>query len=289
MKNILLFLSLILCANSVSSQSIEFRDALNRKLITADLEGNSNSPHFLEPLQARITNVSSSSLQLHIRPGYIFECQDTTVQDLIITEDVMITLKQGESVDRVLKSMCIEQHNSAPGNGAVFKFSKIAGGSLLKLAEYINEKKYHNSMAQSAIWCLTDGSPVSYITGFDRKIAQDLREFTCALLGIPVPEWDEYDYKTNYNSTNYSIEIKGTMTFDLMKPTHIIIGLFNEEGILVRELYNINKLAQGSYRKTYSFDATVYTDAIYYIQLVEDGVITLKSTVDLSPLREKMQ
>lgn len=285
MKKTAIFFALILSTALAFAEPVEFRDALKNNLITAELDGNGESPHFIDPLQARITNVSSQDLQLHIKPGYIFQSMDSTVQDLIITEDVIITLNSGESVDRALKSMCIEQHNSAPVKGIGYRFSHLAEGALLKLAQYINDKKYFNSMAQNAVWCLTDGNSILNIYG-EKEIAQDLREYTCKLLNIPVPDWDAVDYES---PNRYSIEINGTMTFQLMKPTHIIIGLFNEDGIMVRELYNINKLDKGMYRKEYSFDATVYTDALYYIMLIEDGKITLRSTVDLTRFREEME
>lgn len=286
-KKISLYLLLLVLTTGIFAGPVEFKDALEKNLITAELDGISENPHFLNPLHARIKNVTSAQLQLHIPAGYIFGCQDTSFQDLIITEDVMITLNSGQSVEKALNSMCIEKNNSAPTEGIGYKFTKLADESLLKLAEYINEKKYFNSMAQQALWCITDGNSIENIDG-EKEIAQDLREFTCGLLGIPVPEWSDDDYMNDgeYEASGFFIEIKGTMTFHLGEPTHIIIGLFNENGIIEQELYNINKLDRGSYRKTYSFDATVYTDAIYYIQLVEDGKITLKSKVDLTHMRD---
>ena len=97
----------------------------------------------------------------------------------------------------------------------------------------------------------------------------------------PPPSAD--DYKRNYYTPTYTkkVTLGGEFEFSFAKPRNILVGMFDKNNVLVRELYKKDGEAPGAHKQKYEFDASVYTDSYYYIRLVPDGQVRLETKITL--------
>lgn len=56
--------------------------------------------------------------------------------------------------------------------------------------------------------------------------------------------------------------------------------MFDENNIVVRELYKNDSCSQGRHEMEFKFDATEYTDEFYYVRLLENGEIMVELLVE---------
>ena len=84
--NVILFLS---CSITMAKTSINSNqnlvDAIKNNSVKCVVRGNSESTHYLEPIIATVTNVTSEPLTLQINDGDLFIPTDTNKQNIVVT------------------------------------------------------------------------------------------------------------------------------------------------------------------------------------------------------------
>jgi hypothetical protein len=239
-------------------------------------KGNSESPHYYQPLSISLINLTDESLVIKVPVGQTFVSSSTDHQDVIVTKEEMITLSRKGSEEKVLFGMCIQQSNAAPDENETYNLGKITSGNLLELCTEIQSRKAFHSIGQNAIWALTDHNELNDINGYDKKEATHLKTFVAGLLEVPVPDYPKDDYYTENNDPSLiKRRVGGRFKYRCSKTSSVTIGMFDDQGIIVRELYSNPKAAPGERILNYEFDAEVHTDEVYYIRMIVDGQIKI--------------
>ena len=282
-KLLVLFIAItILSGSKPVNNTYDLKTAIDKKLVTCKFNGNLESPHYYQPLVIDITNLTNKEITIRIPNGQKFITDTTDTQDVIITQEELIALSPKKKVVKPLFSMCIQEYKSASYEGTTFKLGEIASGNLKKLTQEIEKTKSFNTIGQYSVWAITDDFPLDEIDGFDEKEGVHYQNYMAKLLNVPVPSVQPEKYKTYYETTKtLTRSVVGKFKYDIHNQSNITIGLFNEQDIIVRELYNNPKQETGEHLFNYAFDLTSYQDPRYYIRLIIDG--TIKVSLKMEP------
>jgi len=186
----------------------------------------------------------------------------------------MISLKPHQTIKKELFGMCIQQYHSSSNESNKFRLGNLAPGNLKKLALEIEKNKSFNTLGQYAIWALTDNYPIEEITGFDENNSHYYQKYVSELLNISTPELKPTNYKTYYQRTiTKQRSLVGKFKYKIHNNSSITMGLFNEQNIIVRELYNNPNQEAGEHEFKYAFDMETYNEPKYYIRLIINGKI----------------
>lgn len=282
MKTFALLITLIFSVSNTPTvttiSNYDFLDALEKSLITSEVNGNADSPHYIQPVVITLTNTSAETIKVTIPNGQIFTSD--SVQDVIVTQQELITLVPKESKSLPLYAMCIQQYESGANDLETYAPGDIATGHLAELTQEIENRKDFNTLGQYSIWAITDGVHLNTISGFDEEEALHLKTFTAGLLNVPVPEYDVDDYLTNYNDLGLiTRSATGKFKFYFSSESAVTIAMFDENDIVVRELYNNPNTSKGNHDLEFKFDIEVYQDKVYYVRLIRDGEIKINMTM----------
>jgi hypothetical protein len=263
---------------TTSISEYQFLDALEKKVLISKVLGNPDSPHYVQPIQITLTNTLDTAVKVTIPNGQTFTSNE--VQDVIVTQEELIALGPKESKTVPLYAMCMQQYESGSNELVSYTPGTIAQGNLATLAKEIEERKDFNTLGQYAVWVLTDENQLNNISGFDEEEALYLKTYTANLLDVPVPENDPDDYLTNYNDTGLiTRSATGNFKFYFSSESAVTIAMFDENNIVVRELYNNPNTPKGKHDLEFKFDVEVYQDKVYYVRLIKDGEIQINMTM----------
>jgi len=259
---------------------ITLQQAVENRLVVVTAEANPSGTHYQQPLVIRIKNVSPKQQMILVENGHTFLPLDTSYQPIIIVRKVMVTLSPGETKEIKPDAMCFNKNKSGPAELAQYRTAGPVGPLLTKLTAFLEEKNCEAYASQLAIWSLMNGEPLRSIAGWNPYATNDLVNYVAEVTDRePPPPPDEDDYERNLHATPKST-IGGNFEFTLLETTEIHIALFNEDNIVVRELYFNPSEKPGAHVFSYEFDATVYTDPVYYVRYLENNVVLMELKVD---------
>ncbi len=280
MKYIIIILCLLF-GIKVSAAEITLAEAIKSKQVECVITGNSASTHYFKPIKIKIKNLKSG-VTIRIDNGLIFNAIDTSFQDIVVTQQLITELKPGQSKTLEIYGMCIKEHNSAPADKVTYKAGSVTGGDLKKMTLFIEQKKYFNQCAQQAVWVIRGSRDINDLNGYDEDGWEDIVKFTASLLNVPVPERPKADdYQRNYYTPPTKHVIKGSFEIDWPQECKATVGMFNKQGIIVRELYNNPRHPAGPKKVSFEFDANQYTDPVYDIKMIIDGEVFIEKEVKI--------
>ncbi len=281
MKIRLLLVIVLFCTSVFGSEVYDIKTAINQKVISCKFEGRNESPHYAQPLKVSVDNQSEKEVQIRIPNGQQLLCEDKTVQDLVVVKEEVFVLKGREHKELIFYAMCTKAHNSSPRTGVNYALGPVAPGALGLLAQEIEKRKQFNTLGQYAVWTISDKYELSEIAGFDEKEANYLMEFVSKITGRKIPPSDKRNYKTNYHAPELVEKgVGGDIEYKFARPSSVTIGMFNTQGIIVRELYNNPNESAGPHKLKFQFDAMAYRDPVYYIRLIVNGHIQINLKMD---------
>lgn len=266
-------------------EELTLKQAIDKGYIRCTFENNKGYTHYSQCLLAKITNTSNKLISLKIENGTQVNPEDSVYQNLIVTENLFVSLNPQENRALPIYAMCTEPHDRAPGtNHVTYTLNKDAQGVMKAVTELITSKHYQNSEGQQAVWCVASNSGLDNISGYDTVAVKNLQLCIAKLTGkkIPPPPAPD-DYKRNYYAPTYvkKITVGGEFEFSFAKPRNILVGMFDKNNVLVRELYKKDGETPGAHKQKYEFDGSVYTDSYYYIRLIADGQTRLETKITM--------
>ena len=274
-----------LCTNNSTTSNIDFDAALHQKLITVKAIANPDGTHYLNPLIIQVKNISNTSIRVHLPVGYSFTPVDTNTQALIVLEPQLMVLAPFQTYKKPIAGACINASKGGPANQEAYLPTGKASKNLLGLAEYAYEQKINNLGLQEALWCISDNRQLTDIASYDTLTDVLLQKKVASLLGVKVPPRPKFtDYANNYYAPIEEIKRKfgGKYDFKISFPMDIIIGMYNTDGVIVRELMNKKNVESGTHSFSFEFDGATYTDPEYRFILTANGVKCLYSTIKFS-------
>jgi hypothetical protein len=283
--------AILLCAiathafATTPATAVTLEDAIQKKMVVYQAEGNDKSTHYLMPLVLNVTNKINEKQKIQINPGLTFNPENEAYQQMVTTKTLYITLAPGETKQVEVYAMCTQPGNRGQQSGIYYQLTNTADTKLKEMATFIDQHNLQRIEAQYAVWAVSANESLENIAGYDDAAVNTLLPFVANLLNKPIPPKPaDNDYKRNYahSGKHMKVEVGGAFRFSYPVTKNISIAMFNKNNTVERELYFNPAVPPGSHEVKYAFDATVYTDEYYYIRMIVDEVIKINDKVELN-------
>jgi hypothetical protein len=269
-----------------AQEPLTFTEAIaQKKVLLSAVKGLGG--HTGQCISVHFERLTDEPLKLKIPAGHIFEASDTTVQNIITVKDEIFTLTKKKQFVRV-HGLCSEAGDSGPMADEVYTVGQSATGNLLKMAQFIAEKRlWDHAEAQYAIWCMSDHLRVAGLSH------PGMQQMACQLLGQPLPS-----YRINYdrsgqrttvaNSTTRRqpvfekkpLSVEGSFEYQSNQTKKISIFVRNSAGERVRSIFDNQEHLPGYAKYSFFFKTTQLPEGKYEVVLEADGQFVKKITVE---------
>ena len=263
-------------ANQTKNNPLDIASAVSEQIIELTVTGNDESPHYYQPILVNLKNLTNEEVTINIKNGQLFKSTDPEIQDIIVTQEEMIVLKAFNTISKPIFGMCVQQFNSAPGVTQKYTLDKMATENLASIANQIQKQKAFSIAGQNSVWAVTDNNGLDAIDSYIPEDSDELRSYVANLLNIPdtvIVRRQMVALDTGPKLTKRSVE--GKFRYNFSKTSAVTIGMFNDQNIVVKELYNNPETPAGEHKLAYEFDTMIYQENTYYIRLIIDGQIKI--------------
>lgn len=281
----IILITLLTFYNPAQGQ-VSLKDAIDQNLVEWEIKGESRSPHYVRPLVIRLKNPKKKSITIFAKAGTYFISNPPEFQDLLLAKSFEILIPGKEVAVIRAYAFCTESHNSCPQNDVAYSISEPPNPDLVDLAEFIEENRYYGkSIAQNAVWLVADNSELSRqnLGGSPSDLRSFMLELTGQEISLEAPDGhysfqDNEEYFTEYQNPAVS-EISGQFTIQMPFDGWVRVGMFNTQGILIREIYDNPNCRRGEHTFSFSFDANYYTDTEYLFKILIEEELVLESSL----------
>ncbi|MFK7771186.1 MAG: hypothetical protein AB8F94_03565 [Saprospiraceae bacterium] len=269
-KSIILFTLLFFTTSFLQAKKILLTEAIEKGYVEISAEGEGG--HTGKCLKLKIKNLRKKKVEIEIPAGLIFNSNDPTQQDLMITEERMLAIEGNKRRVAKMYAACIQAPNGSPTSGSGFNMSMLASGQLLQVAQYLaKEKLYKNDAAQYAVWAISNSKRVENID--HGKLAN----YVADLLGKPRPEYVVVHKTTSRPGEPAYREapsiIKGRWKFKTEEDKIMTFGLYTLDGELKHAFFQNKKKIKGLHKFSFTFKVFNMPQGEYYIRLISGGEV----------------
>lgn len=280
MPRILYLIIFAFALSGTASSQILLPEAVKKGKVKIDIKGKGG--HSGDVIEMIITNISGMLIELLLEPGLRLDSKDSAVQDILVNRKEKFLLDAGKKKTITVSGMCCQAHNHSPGKESQFSIGKMADSLLIKIARFIDEKKYYSSSAaQSGVWVISDNNPVESIYDpSDSSATRQVTEFVCKLLNKPIPDYRIlYAADTASAFSNKPTHIEGKITYYVPNNSVVTIAIYDKTGKVVKAFMKEQPVNPGEYNLGYEFNVSTLPHGKYYLRVRVDGA--LKKEVEL--------
>ncbi len=229
-----------------------------------------------------ISNKTSDTLFIRIEPGRKLISEDTTIQDILIIKEQLITLLPKASLIRDGYGFCCESSMSSPYKNSKFDIGVMSSQNIVKLAEFLNENRFPISAMQSAIWVFSNNHQISSIIDDDEKKVRPLKEFVANLLGIEIPWYSiTYAKDTARVFSDKALLIYGIMKFKIQNNCIVTITVRDNNGMLVETIAEELSYGPGNYFYNVNLNINNWLKGKYTIFIHDDSKLNTKADFEI--------
>ena len=253
-------------------QILSIGEALARKSVQCRLQASTLMPDSLAGrsgylLRLDLANNTSLPLRVRFESGRTFNCADTAVQNLILTEDRIVSLPAGKQQVYQLMAYCIQKKKDQPDHSR-YSIGTRAHGLLLKAANFLGKKKIRTPAASSAIWVVTDKIPIEDVKGKTADETRLLRNYLYELTGAKRPP-------RNLEPLSWPrVSVSGNLCWEMKVPDTISIFVYDKNNVQVGKLLSNQAYPNGKQIYTFHYqDDVLMPLEPYRVVLVKKGRI----------------
>jgi hypothetical protein len=260
---------------------LTLNQAVDQGLVSVSVTSNPNGTHYQEPVIVTIVNISGATQYILMENGSTFTPEDSAYQRMIVIQQQLLTLSIGETKEIRPSAMCFDHYKQGPVAGVKYRVGRRATGKLARMTAYLEEQKLTGYSAQNSIWSVSNGDDLENIVDWDQDATNELVNYVAGLTGqAPPPPPQADDYRRNLN-VKPRHTVGGNFEFMLIAPTtDVRIAMFDKNNIVVRELYHNPDEKPGNHFFNYEFDASVYTDEVYFVRYLENNEVFMELKID---------
>jgi hypothetical protein len=251
------------------SPIISVEEAYKEKKITLSITG--TGEYKGNSLNFYTKNNSKEAIILHLEYGRRIICEDSTMQDLLIVKEQLITLLPNESKNISAFAFCCESNNRSPQKETIYSVGKMAPKEWIKLAEIINKNNFPIEAIQHAIWVLSDNHNIASVNDEDMENIQLLRETLAEIKGIELPWYSIYYEKDSSRvfSGKHNL-LKGKIEFTKINNGITTIQIRSKEGRIMNALVKNAAQGPGKYNYPVNLNIKGWPKGTYEILVYED-------------------
>lgn len=251
--------------------SISLEDAVKKGLIKLIIK--SKGGFTGKVIEMKIKNTSSKNLELALETGRKLDSKKNCEQDILVIKPEAFLVGTNQSATINVFGMCCQAQNSSPSEDSEYVIGQMADSNLIKLAEFIDRNKYYTSAtAQQAVWALSDNNSLGSITGDDKPVVDNLRNYVSKITGKTIPPYDiSYEREFPNEVLGRANKIEGEFDYELPANAHVTLAIYNEEGQLVQLLFEDYAHQKGNYKLHFVFKTRNLESGTYYARIKMDG------------------
>ncbi len=248
LKTCLFAFAALLFTSLAQAQTTNFAEALRNGWISMDarLAGRFGE----HALRLTLTN-RHKKMELLIPAGWHFSAEDTTVQNALTTQEVLVSLEKDQKRTLRLHAFCTNASKRSPQIDQAYISKGPAEGNMKELAQYIHRNKIEPGEVQGAVWSLSDDLNLTGIAHIG------LAAFVAKLTGQPVPEYFVRNgYQPEPGGPAYSYEpvsVEGLFEHRTEKEESVSFGLYNAAGEPVQMFFENKSWWAGQHRFKFTF------------------------------------
>lgn len=224
--------------------------------------------HQGKSLSLLLKNNQKKHFRIEIPLGTIFEPADSSQQPLILTESQAVTLSPSEIHQFDLVAYCCNAPKISPSQGNSYTLGRnLAQGSLLSIVRFLAQKNILDaSEIQNAIWSATNQHRAEGLQN------EELKQFVAKETGQKLrPIQILYNQQVHPGEaafSNNALKIKGLFKYSTEKDIVADLGLYDNEGKLIKFLQKNLRHAKGHHRFGFNFEISNIKHGQYFIKLV---------------------
>ena len=227
-------------------------------------------------------NISQAPLSLVVEAGRRLDSENDDEQDILVNRQQIFSLNKGESKSISVSGYCCQAHKGSPSQNGFYRVGKMAAEKLVKLANFIDGKKYHSSnIAQSAVWVISDSNPVNSIWNeSDTVQSKILTKYVCSLLNRPVPlhpKLPALDYVEPPQKIKK--DFKGEISYSVTQQCKVMVAIYDKDGNVFTVLEAERSIPPGDYYLDYELGLLGSAGDKYFVRVKINGQI--KKEVEL--------
>ena len=288
-----LFIGLLLtvaATGNAKATSIGLSEAIQKHMVKAVFNGRGSttdnlSSHFGRCISLKLQNLTRESLTIRLEAGRRLKCSFDSVQDMLISENEIFALAPGASKDYTINAFCSEKSNHSPSESSKFLLAGMADGYLYELIVLIQSLRSFNSTGQSAVWVLTDNSPVENITGKDTAVVNKLRKFVSFALGRNSQRKEGVIYDYSYPEVTDSLyTISGSINWTMPWESPATFSIYDNYGKKVYDVFVNVIYRQGFQYYNYKITDPIFKeDRLYWLRIEGCGRRLKEVAVTMKP------
>ncbi|MFN6036900.1 MAG: hypothetical protein ACK452_00400 [Bacteroidota bacterium] len=236
-------------------------------------------------LSLSVLNLTDDSLYLLVTPGWVFDSDDSTKQDLMVIKEFMFAMDGGQSKLGDIFANCCQMKKLSP-TGSKFSKTKTAKLELRSLAEFLNENDYPSNVVCNAVWAISDNQPISSICGSGSEKDQELRKKVSELMKKELPWYSVItETKEHEDGRIESLQksLFGEFTCNIAKGTEFTIKLTDRKGREIMMLQPKLKAKDNLQNYYVEFSVENLPKKEFFITFTNNrGKDIIKKSVDLS-------
>jgi len=264
------------------SKSVSIHELISKGALRVSVQGAGG--HEGECILMYLENPSADTTFFRIEPGRVLSSLDTSIQDILITREEMLSLAPGEQRMIDIYGFCGQASNASPDSAQVFRVGEMADSMVVVLAEFLNERdnNFPEDAIQHAVWCLTDDYDVDEIYSDDLASIADLRTLVASLKGNE-EQWFSIE-NVPASSGGYSYYTKTiTGKFEIFIPVDCMVDIIiiDEYGEKWDEFEKDVPYKDGTYQYSFKLTATNWPQGKYFLCILGDGNLLYKKAFEL--------
>ena len=203
--------------------AIPILEAIDKKLILHSASGHwdpsdkteytdADGMYYGRCMQLQLKNPGDDTLRISIPEGLLLISEDSTVQDMLVTQALEAILYPGKTKSYRLYAMCSEIHDKMPASFTKYKAGKMGDANLVAIAHVINKHFMQNMIGQNAVWAYTDNATLAELKNYGAT--KESIELTLGLLekaGVKTKLAEDL----NYISPESFVKVKDTLLVKL--------------------------------------------------------------------------
>ena len=268
-RTYLVFFNLFLCFFAFS-KTTNLEEALQNKWVSSSVVMLKNEEIQRYGLRLSLKNLTNEKLIVTIPVGFVFQAQDSMVQDFIHVESRELIVPALSSSSMFLHASCIRANRFSPKNGDTFLATTLASPQLVALTTFAYERKlYKTSAMQSALWAISDNYD---LVGIDNL---ELAKFVAQLCKKTLPDYFVH-YKNNdtpgiiAQTALEPLAIKGLFQYTLPSDQQVKLDLVDVSGKSILEQFHFVQIMtqhKGRHKFTFSISLSGVTRGTYFVKM----------------------
>lgn len=281
MRNTLLLLFVFFAVPTFAINTVGLKEAIAQGLISVKAVGEGGYTGKVMALE--IVSLHKKDLLVDVPAGLQLHSEDSSIQDLIITEDRQLELAAGTKRKLIINAMCIQPHNGSPYESSVYSLGTMANDTMVKLAQYIATKRYQDDMGQSAVWAMVNNEGLENVYGADPARLKDLLDYMNQITGKPLP-WYNKEKAPPPPGQVYTQEpaiIHANFEFKLAMAGTARLAIYNGAGEVVYVIKDNMMVKSGKSTMKFRIEVRGYEVGKYFVRLELNGKLQEEKVFEL--------